>query len=362
MQTKTKKRSLKKEVLMIVGIILASIIVILGVTLLIQTGFGGKYQDKDGKYKHITKSTSLGHIANHPMFDGRGKQYFDLNEEFFNMVKWMNIRSIGHWLKWRPDELVDSLNYMIDKANEEKVKVLNVYSQDEITQDPTKAITSMVFIQGNLGAPYAIVIPGGAFLSVAMPQEGYTYAKRINEAGYNVFILRYRVGTNTQEEINNGRSVEDLSKAISYINAHRAELGVSQDDYSLWGSSAGGTIINAYCSNNSDYNFEKSGHYAPAAALMAYPAVGGAIYDGGESFLSDFPPAFIRIGTNDGLLSTGSVITYIDLLKEGGFVVDDKILDNFPHGTGIGTGTDADGWIQEAVVFWEKYINIEESA
>ena len=86
----------------------------------------------------------------------------------------------------------------------------------------------------------------------------------------------------------------------------------------------------------------------------------------------DFPPTFHWFGKNDltlGMICTPLQGPAFDRALEGCGVphrmqVYDKapqqVYDKAPHGSGTGTGTDAAGWLYDAVSFWEAVTAEEE--
>lgn len=62
-------------------------------------------------------------------------------------------------------------------------------------------------------------------------QDSFPHALELSKRGYNAFALIYRPGAQT--------ACEDLARAIQFVFAHAAELGVDTSCYSLWGGSAG---------------------------------------------------------------------------------------------------------------------------
>ena len=46
----------------------------------------------------------------------------------------------------------------------------------------------------------------------------------------------------------------------------------------------------------------------------------------------------------------------INVIKANGTDAEIEIFDGLPHGFGLGTGTAAEGWIDNAVAFWERQI------
>ena len=47
----------------------------------------------------------------------------------------------------------------------------------------------------------------------------------------------------------------------------------------------------------------------------------------------------------------------VENLRNAGVEVEYRRYRNAGHGFGLGVGTDADGWIEDAVRFWEKHIS-----
>ena len=47
----------------------------------------------------------------------------------------------------------------------------------------------------------------------------------------------------------------------------------------------------------------------------------------------------------------------INGIKANDTAAEIEVFDGLPHGFGLGTGTVAEGWIDNAVAFWEKYMN-----
>ena len=71
----------------------------------------------------------------------------------------------------------------------------------------------------------------------------------------------------------------------------------------------------------------------------------------------DFPPTFHWFGKNDltlGMICTPLQGPALDRALEGcGVPHRMQVYDKAPHGSGTGTGTDAAGWLYDAVDFWE---------
>ena len=67
------------------------------------------------------------------------------------------------------------------------------------------------------------------------------------------------------------------------------------------------------------------------------------------------PPTYACVGTADGIASYRTMQRRIAAIKSNGT---DAMIEVFPglaHGFGLGEGTIAEGWLNNAVSFWEKH-------
>ncbi len=80
-------------------------------------------------------------------------------------------------------------------------------------------------------------------------------------------------------------------------------------------------------------------------------------YTGHSSFTRNDPPTFVVQGENDGIVSVSTVDRRVDAMRNAGIEVEYRKYRNASHGFGLGTGTDAEGWTEYAVKFWEKHIS-----
>ena len=58
-------------------------------------------------------------------------------------------------------------------------------------------------------------------------------------------------------------------------------------------------------------------------------------------------------GTNDGIASWRGMQNRLDSLQNLGINTEFHSYEGLSHGFGLGTGTVADGWINDAIRFWE---------
>lgn len=218
---------------------------------------------------------------------------------------------------------------------------------------------------------YAIVCPGGGYAKISSYIEGTPIAKKLKEQGISAFVLYYRV----KEKALFPAPVEDLARAVRYTQENASRYNLEQSDYSIWGSSAGGHLAASFGTENMGYL--KFGLPRPKALILAYPVIsmdkcyshqgthnrllGKDATKEMEDFTSiekhvtkSFPPTFIWCGENDQTVNPENTRMMENALKQVGVPYNARIYHDASHGIGPGTGTDAEGWINQAVEFWRQ--------
>jgi acetyl esterase/lipase len=299
-----------------------------------------------GSYAHVTTSDSVLTVVNHPAFRGFGRYLlpWDNGRNYYNTP----LKDVSSLLPYHnhvdPDIVVGAINHMIDEVNDGKTVFYGFYTQQQKQEDPTKESTGLFFFRGDPGAPFAIVCPGGGFAYVASLHEGFPYALELSKKGYNAFVVKYRVGGMGSSELT---ATEDLATAMSYIFQNAEMLGVSTKGYSLWGSSAGARMVANIASNGA----ARFGGYN-----LPNPCVVVIAYTGHSTFSRNDPPAFVMVSEDDRIVNVSTVEKRVKDMRNAGIEVEYHKYRNAGHGFGLGAGTDADGWIEDAVQFWEKHM------
>jgi acetyl esterase/lipase len=294
-----------------------------------------------GMHAHITTNDSVLHIVNHPAFKGFGQYLlpWDNGTNYYNTP----LSNVGSLFPYHnhvdPNIVVGAINHMIDEVNGGKNVFYEFYTEREKQEDPTKKSTGLFFFKGKPGAPFAILCPGGGFAYVGSLHEGFPHAVELSKKGYNAFVLKYRVGGEL-------RATEDLAAAISYIFKKAGMFEVSAEDYSLWGSSAGARMVG---------NIALNGTAGFGGDDLPKPRIVVIAYTGHTSFSENYPPAFITVSEDDGIVNVSVVDRRVENLRNAGIEVEYRKYKNAGHGFGLGVGTDAEGWIEYAIQFWENY-------
>ena len=87
-----------------------------------------------------------------------------------------------------------------------------------------------------------------------------------------------------------------------------------------------------------------------------YPKPGTAViqYTGHRECTRDDPPTYMCVGEDDGIASWCTMEDRANTLKSFGIDTEFHKYPELGHGFGLGTGTSAEGWFDDAVTFWEK--------
>lgn len=289
---------------------------------------------------HLGVESTLGDLLRHPAFAGFARLILPWDGRAYD--ERMPLSRIGSLLPYHSHvdagTVARALNRMVDEAGRGRTVFYRFYSRTERRPEPARDDTGLFFFRGRPGAPFAIVCPGGGFSYVASVHEGFPHAAAISSTGYNAFVLKYRSGR--------GETVatRDLAAAVTYIHRHAEELGVGTSGYSLWGSSAGARMAAAIGSHGAA-SYGGGDVPKPSAVVMAYT--------GHSDHAAVEPPTFVVVGQDDGIAPPAVMARRVQALRKAGTPVEFHEYEGLGHGFGLGTGTSAEGWVFDAIRFWE---------
>ena len=289
-------------------------------------------------YETFTADTRIEDVIQDPAFENFGRLLFPVNKRYysgdtlgkFSMTWYSNIN---------PDRTVEIVNYLKERVLSGDTVFYDIYSDEEKAQDPDKKDTGLFFFRGNQGAKTAIINAGGGFVYVGAMHDSFPHALELSKKGYNAFALIYRPGAQT--------ACEDLARAIAFLHENAGKLGIDMQDYSLWGGSAGARMA-AWLGSYSTESFGEKIYPRPAAVIMQYTGL--------SEVTGKEPPTFACVGTNDGIASYKTMEDRINRIKANGIDAEIEVFQGLSHGFGLGEGTVAEGWINNAIEFWEKHM------
>lgn len=311
--------------------------------ILLFSGFGWSMAGAVENQIEMSYSTEskVWDVINDPAFEGYGRLIFPADR---TIDRGMTLSEVDRLLTWynnvKPERTVEIVNYLKSQAEAGKQIFYDIYTDEEKAADPAKEDTGLFFFRGNPGEKFAILNAGGGFVYVGAMHDSFPHALELSKKGYNAFALIYRPGAETASE--------DLARAIAFIHEHADELDVDPVDYSLWGGSAGARMA-AWLGSYGTSAFGEEEYPRPGAVIMQY--TGLAEVNGNE------PPTYACVGTSDGIASYRTMEDRINRIKENGTEAEIDIFNGLPHGFGLGEGTIAEGWIDNAVQFWEKQMD-----
>ena len=302
-------------------------------------GAATSMQANQNDTEQYTVNTKISDVINDPVFENYGRLIFPVDNSYYSGDTLGKLR-----LTWYnnidPDKTVEIANYMKSHAEKGDVIFYHIYTDEEKAADPAKDDTGLFFFKGDPGERFAVCSAGGGFAYVGAMQDSFPHALELSKMGYNAFALIYRPGVQT--------ACEDLARAISVIFENADELEVNTDCYSLWGGSAGGRMA-AWI-----------GSYGTAAfGEKDLPQAGAVImqYTGHSEYSENDPPTYACVGENDGIANWRTMEARLNQLSKLGIPTEFHHYKGLSHGFGLGTGTVAEGWLSDAVDFWETQMN-----
>ena len=283
-----------------------------------------------------TADTAISEVAGDPVFGEYGRLLFPAENGYYG-GETLGELTLTWYSHIDPDKTVEIANTLRERAAAGETVFYNIYTAEEKAADPEKEDTGLFFFKGEPGEKFAVCSAGGGFAYVGAMQDSFPHALELSKRGYNAFALIYRPGAQT--------ACEDLARAISFIFAHAEELEVDTDCYSLWGGSAGARMT-AWLGSYGPAAFGGDDLPQPGAGIMQYT---------GPSDNPEFdPPTFACVGENDGIANWRTMERRIEALDALGIPTEFHHYPGLGHGFGLGTGTAAEGWLDEAAAFWEE--------
>ena len=332
---------------------------------------------------NITPDTPMTELRANPSIIGAGLYTYNQEQDDPRDIrKWENTTLQEYVNSYTAEDCAKGINRMIENYNSGIQITYKLYTEDEIAAVPTRQKAEIYYFPGSKkNGKYVLVVGGNAIHTSAEMREGVSTAEWLNELGYTAFVLRYRIGRQAEDNA----PLEDVARAVQYITDHAEQFGVDPEDYALLAYSSGGQIAGLFGSSSDTLGYKAYGVSKPGALLLGYPvnnffelkpawgllidpyADGPRYFDYNVSdFIdADYPPTFHWYGKND--LTLAKMCT-----PEQGRVIEKALVrngvthvfhryDNAPHKIGPGRGTDAEGWIPEAVAFWESQTQTKEN-
>lgn len=315
-------------------------ILILGITVLLVIGclIIGKGKQKMNDIDYFTKDTKVVDVINNSSFKDFGKLIFPTNRTIDKNMTLEDAKDLYVWYNYiNTDKTVEIVNYMKEQTDSGKQIFYPIYTEEEMKREPEKRNTGIFYFRGTENNKFAILNAGGGFMYVGAMQDSFPHALELSKKGYNAFALIYRPDAD--------KAMEDLARAVAFIHENKETLKVDTNDYSVWGGSAGGRMA-AWLGNYSTESFGEKKYPRPSVVIMQYTGL--------SEVTGNEPPTYNCVGRNDGIANYKVMENRINKIKQNGTDAEIEIFDGLPHGFGLGIGTNAEGWINNAIEFWQR--------
>lgn len=167
----------------------------------------------------VNTNTTVGEVIANPAFEDFGRLLFPVDRTVTDDMTLAEV-STSRVYTWynniQPEKTVEIINTLAENAKSGQQIFYPIYSEAEMTADPSKRDTGLFFFKGEPGAKFAIMNAGGGFAYVGAMHDSFPHALEVSKMGYNAFALIYRPDD----------PYNDLTKAIEFIYDHAEELEV----------------------------------------------------------------------------------------------------------------------------------------
>ena len=324
---------------------------------------------------NITPRTTMREIRQNPSIAGSGIFTYGNADDQIDLLRlrFQNETLTEYVGQEQAEDCAAALNMVVENYNAGRQVTYKIYTDEEIAAVPSRASAELYYFPAEqANAKYAVVLGGNIAFTSGELREGMATAAQLHELGYAAFVLRYRTWMDTSDNA----PLEDLARAVAYITAHADELGVQAEDYALVGYSSGGQIEGVFANRKRGYS--KYQVAKPAVLLLGYSVsdtsvmkpVYHGLYDLGtydwryywtsldKAVEEGYPPVYFWRGNDDTMLGPacmpGQYDDFEKALQACNVPYERVTYDHAPHCIGTGKGTDAEGWVQRAVAFWEE--------
>lgn len=317
----------------------------------------------------ITGRTRFSDIYRRPEFHTHEKALHMMHGITDKLLSLITIDQLSKIIKtWNAESMVDGLQYLSNCAKKRET-FFEIYSEEERRNDPEKNDTILAAYPLEKQAKCVFILAGGGYESVCSILEAYPIAKKVNEMGYAAFVVKYRHAANASAP----NPMDDLAAAIRFVMNHCNQFHVDMTGYAVMGFSAGGHLCASFGTEDLGY-----AHYSlpkPAALILSYPVItmGSLTHDGSRKALlgadasaelidkysvenhvaKQYPPVYLWQFDADDTVPIQNSKMMAAALEANGVSYVYQVYPGTAHGVGEGRGMVCEGWITEAIHFWE---------
>lgn len=308
--------------------------------------------------KRFTANTSLWTVVHCKQFKSF-KKYIISPRQFRSVMQLYRIKHLRWFYPFDVNVVLKTLNEMSERCGR----------GEELYHSFGGDVGLYSFVVGK-NRPFILLLPGGGYGDVCVFAEGFPIAVRLNKLGYNVFVGQYRIG----KQAHYPNPQDDVADFIRYIFDNAERLNVNTENYAVCGCSAGGHLAASWGTENVGY--KRYGLAKPKTLMLAYPVIsmGEHTHKGSQKNLlgkdrrskilqdrysvekhidGNYPETYIWQCKNDSIVPYENSLLLVEALQNSG--VRNKLfaVEGNAHGWGVAKGTAAEGWLEQAIEFWQ---------
>ena len=329
----------------------------------------------------ITEQTTLGEIYNLPGLRASRDYLIGNGAALFQTKGEITLQQLNEKQPtWYVKDMIYGLNRLIEIAEKKKPYFFTVYSEEEMKEDANKQDVKLFHFPGTENGRFAILLSGGAYGCVCSMAESFPVAAKFNEMGITVFCLNYRVYIPEMGALL-PKPIDDLAAAYRFIAGRAEEFQIDPNHYLVGGFSAGGHVSAEWGTQNMGarkyqlpqpeqlllgYSFittekmretiskEFWEYFFTAMFGTGYTKVDEARYSVNQHVDREYPPTYLVQSMDDGEVPYYNLICMKEALETAGVRYKSENPETGGHGFGLGSATEAAGWVERAVEFWNQ--------
>lgn len=272
---------------------------------------------------------------------------------------------------WNAQSMCDGFNRLRQLSAQGEKIFYPIYEEEQAKHQPELKAQYLFHFPVQKKARFVAICAGGGYGAVCSMVEAFPVARRLNELGYHAFVVNYRTGKYAVAP----NPQDDLARAVGYILEHEGELNVEAADYAVAGFSAGGHLAAGFGTEALGYK-----HYGlpkPDMLFLAYPVITMGEYghegsrrnllgrknEGNKELIyrysiekqvtKDYPSCFVWQCGQDREVPVENSRLLVEALDKQNIPYIYRTYPGEAHGLALGEGTPAEGWLYQAVKFWE---------
>lgn len=202
-----------------------------------------------------------------------------------------------------------------------------------------------------------VIFPGGGYVRLAIPHEGYAIAQWFAERGVTAFVVKYRMA-----EYGAPAPLQDAQRALRLVRSKAAQWHINPNKIGVIGFSAGGHVAaslatrHRFTAGEADILAEVSAR--PDFAILGYPVItleGPDAHAGSRKALlgeapsaqqlrdnslqyqvtADIPPTFILHGTGDQSVPVSNSLAFFAEVQKYNQQSELHVYQSHIHGVGM---------------------------